>query len=100
MATNMSPQGRPATPTRPDLETQGIKNGRADQIGQPINPGLTPLAEDQMVPPPRPTSYNPTNVISRAEEQRGTRRIWMWGVAVIAAIFVALLAVSFFATTT
>lgn len=99
MATNM-PQGRPAAPTRPDLDTHGIENDRANQTGQPINPGLTQLAgEDQMVPPPRPTSRNPTNDISRAEEQRGTRRVWMWGIAVIAAIFVALLAVSFFATT-
>lgn len=91
MATNM-PQGRPAAPTRPDL--QGTESERASQIGQPINPG-----EDQMAPP-RPTSRNPTNDISRAEEQRGTRRVWMWGVAVIAVIFVALLAMSFFATTT
>jgi len=100
MTTNTNPQGRPAPSTRPNLQTQGIENERANESGKPINPGLIPLAEE-VVPPPHSqmTSHSPTNDISRAEEQRGTRRVWMWGVAVIAAIFVALLAVSYFATT-
>ncbi|QDC02765.1 hypothetical protein [Mesorhizobium sp. 8] len=34
--------------------------------------------------------------LSRKDEQRGTRNIMMWGVAIVAAVFIALLAIFVF----
>lgn len=38
--------------------------------------------------------------LSRSEEQRGTRKIMMWGVGIAAVIFVALFIIFFLGATT
>jgi hypothetical protein len=80
----------------------GLGSHGASENGQPIKPDLMPLQGEEVVTATahaQAASYPTTNDISREEERRGTRQVWMWGITLIATIFVALLVASFLATT-
>jgi hypothetical protein len=100
MATRPNPQTNVQPRTPPNPETQGLESKRRMYAGdREINPvPMFDPGREQPVPSTRPQPQS-SNDITRAEERRGTRQIWMWGIALIAAIFVALLLVSFLATT-
>jgi hypothetical protein len=97
-----NPQKTRTRGTPPNFETQGLGHERrVDDGDQANNPPQVPVIEmEQPVTLTRPRRADEdSNDMSRAEERSGTRQIWMWGIALITAIFLALLVASYLATT-